>query len=416
MSQPRQPIYLQLDEYSKDSKYIEKSKSIYITSSRYKVEWWYQMVRRVIKACYEEPSIAYNFFMVDIYTAIKYGLKSIQDWIKIKQNSSQIDIDAEYLNIPLGEAEDAFFTLELFKSCQKNKKAFIPPTYHFSNIKSNMLENKKKTKDEIRLLVCDFAFSNTTSTGWESDNTVLLCMSATPHQYGFDRNVDYIETVGGGNSDETLRRIRELYWDYECDWIIIDGRSGGETIYNELTKFWEHPSRNNWNGHGFSVCRDMRLHDATNAKVKDLISRTVDPDAIQCVIPVYATDTSNDLMWQALLRQLTRGNIGLLIDSLFFEEMLEEKQYFHATNEERTNIKMPYVQTELLINEAVNLKRVTGGRGTIKLVEPKNGHKDRVICLAYGNAFVDKLENVIQYKSERSEEFDESDWEGIFCV
>lgn len=374
------------------------------------------MVKKVIKACFEEATIPYNFFMGDIYTAIKYGLKSKQDWVKIQKNSSQLDVDMEYRNIAVGEGEDAFFTLEQFKATQTLKQAFYPPTEHQILTRTEP-KNRAKGKGEVRLLICDFAFSNTTGSRGdydESDNTVLMCMSAVPHKGQYDRQVEYIETIGGGDSDSTLKRIRELYYDYDCDFIIPDGRSGGETLYNELTRPWEHPTRSGWNQSGFSVYRDMRVHTATKSKVDDLISRTVDPNAIQCIVPVYATDTTNDLMWRSLLTHLSRGDIRMLIDALIFDETLNSKKYFKLTNEERAQLKLPYIQTELLINEAINLKQNTLKTGRIQLKEPVKGHKDRIVCLAYGNAFVDKLENLAQYESERFEEFDESDWEGIF--
>lgn len=376
------------------------------------------MVKKVIISCFEEPIIPYNFFMADIYTSIKYGLKSKQEWAKIQRNSSQIDIDAEYLNIPLGEGEDAFFNLEQFKNCQTVREAFMPPTEK-QLITRTAPKNRAKKKDEVRIMVCDFAFTNTTNTAavaFESDNTVITCISGQLHNGEYDRVVERIETIGGGESKVTVQRIRELFWDYESDFLVMDLRSGGETLYNELTRPFKHPTRKNWNERGFTVCRDMRLHMIPKTKVDDLIHRTVDPNALQCIIPIVATDTSNDVMWRSLATHMTRGDIRLLIDELAYEETIDAKNYYNMTNEDRALLRLPYVQTELMINEAVNLRQNVLKGGKIQLKEPRKGHKDRIVCLAYGNDFIDKLENLTQYEAERYEDFNESDWEGIFIT
>ena len=64
-------------------------------------------------------------------------------------------------------------------------------------------------------------------------------------------------------------------------------RNGGEVMYNDLTKPRKHSQRseNEWNEHGFTVSTNLKYHTITQQKIEDLISRTIDPQAIPCLIP-----------------------------------------------------------------------------------------------------------------------------------
>lgn len=91
MLSPRQPMYLQKDEYASDKDYYEDGISIYITSSRYKTEWWYRLFKKTVEECFVNTRVIYNFFATDIFTSLKYGLKTENEWLKIKKNNNDLD-------------------------------------------------------------------------------------------------------------------------------------------------------------------------------------------------------------------------------------------------------------------------------------------------------------------------------------
>ena len=45
MLHPRQPLYLQKEEYAEDKDYYDEGISIYITSARYKAEWYFRLFK-----------------------------------------------------------------------------------------------------------------------------------------------------------------------------------------------------------------------------------------------------------------------------------------------------------------------------------------------------------------------------------
>ena len=394
MLHPRQSIYLQKEEYSQNSIYQEEGISIYITSARYKSEWYWRLFKRVVEESFMNRSVAYNFFAADIFISLKYALKTWGEWAKIKKTTNDLDVRAEYLNEVIGEAENAYFPHELLRKCQKLRKAFRPPT-------------------DI-----EFVNGETTTNKYEAnDNTVIECISGFYDKDEMICNLEYLETLSGGNSELTQKRIRELFYDYKADYIIMDLRSGGENYYNELTKPYDHPVRNKetWDKSGFCVVIDMNMHFLTDAKINELLNRKVDPNAKAVIIPVQGSSDFNDSMWRNLHKAMVDNKMRLLIsDTEFDAELTKRKDYYKMTNTERMREKLPFVQTELLVQEAISLRQEIR-EGKIKLKEPRSFTKDRIVTLAYGNMFFNKLENILS-KEAQQEEFDDSDWKNIILV
>lgn len=416
MLHPRQAMYLQNEEYIGDADYQEEGISIYITSARYKAEWYWRMFKRVVEESFINKKVPYNFFAADIFISLKYALKTWGEWAKIKKTTNELDVRAEYLNEVIGEAEDAYFPFELLKKCQKLHKSFRPPT-DVEFVNGSAEQFRKKKDNETRILSVDFAFSSTTNKYEANDNTVIECISGFYDKGEIVCNLDYLETLSGGNSELTQKRIRELFYDYKADYIVLDLRSGGETYYNELTKPYIHSirSREDWDETGFCVVADMSMHFLAEAKINELMTRTIDPKAKAVIIPVQGSSDFNDTMWRNLHKSMVDNKMRLLIDDVEFDvELSKRSDYFKMTSEQRMREKLPFVQTEFLVQEAISLRQEIR-EGKIKLKEPRSFTKDRIVTLAYGNMFFNKLENKLS-KDDQKEDFNDSDWNNIMLV
>ena len=416
MSHPRQSIFLQKEEYLQDADYYEEGISIYITSARYKAEWYWRLFRNVVAESFTNYKVSYNFFAADIFISLKYGLKTWGEWAKIKKTGNPLDMRAEYLNEVIGEAEDAYFPFELLKKCQKLRKAFRPPT-DTEFLSGTAKQNREKKNNETRILAIDFAFATTTNKYEANDNTVIQCISGFYDKGEMVSNLDYLETISGGNSELTQKRIRELFYDYKADYIVMDARSGGEIYLSLLGKPYIHPSRpsDRWDSSGFTVVNDMSLHFVSEAKVNEVESRKVDPNAKPVIIPIQGSSDFNDAMWRNLRNAMVDNKIRLLIDDVEFDnELVKQKDYIKMTSNERMREKLPYVQTEFLVQEAILLRQEIR-EGKIKLREPRSFTKDRIVTLAYGNMFLKRLENKFS-KQDQVEDFDESAWKNIILV
>lgn len=409
MAHPRQAVFKNLPEYVEDERWQEDCQSIYITSARFTSEWFWKLFKKVVYNSFRNKKISYNFFAGDIFLAMMFGLKTKADYYTAKQESSELEHRMEDLNEMLGEAENPFFSREKFKKNQIIKKAFKPPK--INNISgTSKLKNREKLPNETRLLFIDYAFANTTSKE-DNDNTIIGCMYGIYEDKKIQRGVEYITPYNASDTEGCDHKIRELFWDYQCDYIVLDLRNGGETNYNYLTKEWKHPERNvnNWNSHGFTVVRDIDLNVVPQGKIDDLISRTIDSQAIPCIIPIVATAELNSLMWLDIQKKINDNQIDFLIEDIEFEQNFEDvKGYFSMTSEEKAEMRLPYIQTMLLINEAVNLSQEWKD-GKVKLSEPRTGTKDRIVSCTYGNYVMSLIENKLS-KNDQDDDYDISDW------
>jgi hypothetical protein len=246
MAHPRQAMYLTLPEYQHEDgspleRWVEDCQECYITSARFKSEWFWTTFKNVVTECYNNKQTEYNFFAMDIFVLIKFGLKTVGDYFKSIKLSSPLEFAMEDLNEMLDVAEDAFFSLEDFKKNQLVKKAYKFPTIEEFNTHVD-LHNRPKRDGEIRLLWIDFAFANTTSSE-ENDYSIIGCTSLIPKDDKWIRLTDYITSHPASDSDGINLKIREMFWDYKADYIVFDCRNGGEVIYTDLTKPRIHPNR-----------------------------------------------------------------------------------------------------------------------------------------------------------------------------
>ncbi len=393
MRRPRQADFLRTnEEFKKNKRWIEQAKVTYITSNRYKTDWAYKEFTNCVTGYYMSQRISYKVFAFDIFNVIEEGLKTEEYLIESLRNDPEIIVRQELYNEAIGEAEDSFFSYKYFNNNQIIEKAFVPPSNIDLYVQKD-LGNTEKQDNEIRLVVTDYAFANTTS-NQKNDNTIILLMSLHWKGNRFERHVDYIEGYQASDSLGAVDRAKELFWDYQADYFIPDIRNGGETLYNRVTMPWDKEKMlGNRKACGLTVSTERDLQVVPDNKIQDLIDRTVDKNALPCIIPMIGTADLNAQMWVELKKQLESNNIKFLIPCQEKQTQLEDSgEYFDMTSEEFAQAMLPYGQVESLITEAINLSAEFKD-GRVKLREPRSMTKDRAVCLAYGNYIASKIEN-----------------------
>lgn len=411
MGHARQAKYLLNPKYN-TKRWQEPARSTYITSARYSYEWFYRKFCDTVVNYYTSKHDRYTPFAQDIFTAIEDGSRTWADYRKTKKSMSEVDFRMEVLNEMFTENEDAFFDYKSFKENQVLKECFQPPKIQdiFSDNKISMLN---KEPSEIRLVIADLAFTG--DSGKEkNDHTVFMCMSLHWKKFRFERHLDYIETRPGGGADKVVLRLKELFWDYQADYLVFDNRSGGEAIYDFLSKETEHPERGNlWNPCGFTVVQDKDLQVVPWGKIEELSNRTVDPNALPCLIPIIGTSDINSLGWQSLKKNLETNNIKFLIPMQDAKDVfVDNGEYFSMTSEDFALAVAPYGQTDETIQECVNLSAEYRD-GKVKLKEPRSGFKDRAVVLSYGNLISERLDTKYS-KSIQNRDFNVDDIEVVW--
>lgn len=401
MAHPRQAKYLNNQVYSSNRRWIEECQHVYITSARYQYEWFWKEFKKTFTRIFTDAKIKCNIFASDIFIAIENGLKTWGDYRNGK-NGSDADFRMEDLNEMISEGEDAFFNIKQFREAQVLTKCFRPLT-DLDYMLGKQIDFPSKQTDELRFVGVDYAFANTTGST-KNDNTIIICVSAKWENNHFVRSVDYIEGWDASDSIGACDRARILWYDYNGDYFIPDSRSGGEVLFNHLTEELYVPDRGSKAVYrGLTVSDKSQYQIVPDGKIKDYISRTIDKRAIQCVIPIIAQSDFNSACWFSLRKQLDCGNIKLLCSMQDYQSLIEDNgEYYKLSADELSKELEPYGQTDMMIIEAVNLQTSIHA-DKIKLTEPRNGTKDRVVILSYVNYIIDLIENEWNRQQQESD-------------
>lgn len=408
MGYSRPAKYLLKKEYQ-NKRWQEQFRTISITSARYQYEWFYREFKKTVVGYYNSKYEKFVPLAEDIFAAIAEGSRTWADYRKAKAAMSSMDFSMEVLNQMLGENERSFFNYKEFNENQTLSQAFVPPKLDDIYLQRD-LGNPQPEDTEIRLVGIDYAFANTTSTK-KNDATQIICMSLHWKNHHFERHVDYIEGHEASDSIGANNRCRELVWDYASKapefYVAPDTRSGGETLFNRMTMPWEHPQRGGyWDKRGFTVTNNLSLHVVTSAKLDDFRSRTVDHDAIPCIIPIIGSTQLNSACWSGLKKNLECNNIKFLCSSDKKQELLEDSgEFYRMTSEELADALYPHLMTENLIQEAVGLNTSITQNNEIKLTESGQNTKDLIVLLSYLSYVADRLEN------ERNKTLSDEDYE-----
>ena len=127
----------------------------------------------------------------------------------------------EDLNEMIGEADDAFFTIQSFRENQIIEECFRPLTSN--ELYMVDLDNfYPKEENEVRIVGVDYAFANTVKNSQLNDNTIIMCVSAKWRKNKFERKLEYIELHEASDSIGAADRARELFWIYHADYQVPD--------------------------------------------------------------------------------------------------------------------------------------------------------------------------------------------------
>lgn len=214
----RQPAYKSLPEYSTRRDLDEPVQTIYITSNRFANEWFFTLYKKFFVNQFKDTLNKYRVFNVDIFLGLRWGLRSYQWFLAQSKMMTELNYRMELLNETCGEAEDAYYSLDMFQQNRILKNRFVPPTIE-QVVKGEY--KRSKQENEYRFIIIDFAFSDSIKN--DTANTIIACGAIIHKNGGWIKRLDYMESYGGGKQrDESLLRIRELYFWYEANWIVYD--------------------------------------------------------------------------------------------------------------------------------------------------------------------------------------------------
>lgn len=394
---PRELDYLNNPKYKK---HVEGTQRIYISSAGYKHEWIYDEFKTYIKETYINQNNKFGFMAFDFKTALRENLKTEEDLEVDRKSFDPITFSIEYENLFFGENQNSFFKLDMFSNTRNIKKSFYPQHLLFDKNKKYI--NKKN--GEIRIMSVDTA----TSPGIYNDNTAIACFRLIATSEGYRRELVYMETHNGKSPIIQAQRIKQIYNDFLCDYIVLDMFQSGEGIYAQLGIVTYDEER----GKEYDALTVMQSDKIKPTLYEDLKSKTLTINAKPVIFPVKADVDFNDKAAFNLKEKLNSGLFCTLVDAREGEDFLTVKNKEFAISKDlsyKAWCLAPYVQISEFISECVNLEYdIVSGK--VRLKEAKRTHrKDRYTAVSYGNLFASFLDEKLLKEMDDSQD----DWANL---
>jgi len=378
---------------------IQDSVDVYISSSWLDPHWMWTVVDNAYESMIE--GTGQYLLAFDESIVLKHKIKSQAFFQKEKKKQDRITWECEFLNVRIKENQFAFFTYKMFNNNQHSRQVFYP------RITTDFLLGKKnpyaipKQQGEIRVIGADLSFI----TRKGNDRSVFTCMRLLPEtkKYkrsemndleisgGYRRIVPYIESMQGGEISKQAQRLRQLFEDFEADYISLDTRNAGISVYDCLARVMYDEERNI----EYSPLRCMND--------ESIAERIQSEGALDCIYAVNASQKLNSDIALDFLRVLEQEMINFLIPyEAAQEEILSRNEVYLSTPDSDVQFfyERPFLETQALITECIELSYEKKDSGVIVMKEGSTAHKDRYSSCSYASYVATLLEKDLFSVSE----------------
>lgn len=392
----RQTPYLMKKEFSHLK---EEPREIFISSAYHKSEWWFNETKKnIINLLKGHPS---GFLAMDLSVAIRHGIKTMRQIRNEISKMNEIIVLEEYLNIPWGENADAYFKLSMFTQLRNISQSFYPQREDIYNERKNPFD-LRRNDGEVRLVSCDIA----SRAGKANDLSITSCIRLNPTSKGYMRDLSYMESYPGINMSLQALRVRQIFHDFNADYLVIDIANAGISLYNDLGRLIRDDER----GTEYLPLTVMDHDSLDKSTIDELRNKTTGMNALPLIYPISATARLNSEIAIEMRDKLQKKMWNFLIDEKGAEEYLMSSKYKKEFNiadnsEIRAWYLSPYLQTSLMINECIGLSMKLLS-GNIKLTEASNARKDRYTSISYGNYFASLLDKDLVREGEDEDELE----------
>ena len=377
----RMPRYSELTKAQRLQEYAkERNKTLYLSSAYFTDHWSFTKCMDTFKSMLD-PKRKDFVCGLPYQLPIAEGLmdaESVQEEM-LETDFNEIKFAMEYEAVFWGSAEGAFFD---FNTVSKNRRIKYPmlPNDIAAKLKSDQnIRIQPKQQGEKRILSADIALM--ASTKHRNDATAIHITQLSPTKAGrYSVNLVYTEANEGFRTEDEALRIRKLYEEYDCDYIVLDVKNIGLSIFDFLSSDMNDPDTG-------------EIYPALNCcNNPDMAARCTTKNAPKVIWAINGSAKFNSDCALLLREGFKAGRIRLLENEYDGEKELDEIRMFGSLSpQDRAMFMMPYINTTLLINELVNLQHEESG-GLVKIYEKSKMRKDRYSSLSYNYYVAMQLE------------------------
>lgn len=382
---PRQPGYLRKPEYAHLS---EMNKEFYLSSAFYSASEMYEKVK-AYTANMLDPSLSYMVCDLPYMLSIKEGLLMRQQIINEMSEATFSDITflMEREGVFYGSADNALFDYKTLES----RRIIGDCLFSLDHYRLTKAKIPEKKNEEIRILSLDIALL--ASKKHNNDASAFIIHSGIPTSSNdYIDNIINIDTCEGLTTEELGLETMRRFYQYDCDYLAIDANGVGQAVLDYIMGADRYDPVFNETYGALNVMNNPDLED--RCKVKN---------APKVIYAIKASARTNNDMTLALRAGFQNGYINLLISDTNIEEKLSKIRGYGTLSEiQQASMKMPYIQTTLLINELINLTHDTNN-GLVKVKEKTGMRKDRYSSLQYGYALLQELSKGLKPKTNTND-------------
>ena len=398
----RQAPYVTSGNYIDVPDAIDEPVDIYISSSWLDNGHW---MWNLVDQAYKESFAGLNAILLafDESIVLKHGIKSLSQLRKEKKKQDPLTWRIEFLNERVKENTSAYFTYSMLQQNQRLKKPFYPRNSVDVRVGKKNKFDIPKQKGEIRVISCDMAFIENK----KNDNSIFTCGRLIPEytryrsgsddidkeiNNGYRVMIPYLMSVQGGDTVRQALKIRQLYEDFCADYIVLDLRNAGISIYDMLANIM------------YDDERDIEYAPLTCMNDDNVANRIRFEGAEERIFVISASQKLNSDIAVNFRHYLVDKKIDLLIP---FQDAQEEilsliPEYTEAPSaDDQIFFEAPFLETQALISETTELtyekKEQTG---VIVIREQGDNRKDRYTSVSYLCYFANKLAQDLSSKNE----------------
>ena len=358
LTAPRQPGYLSKPEYAH---LVERNIQMYASSAWYASHWSYDRFKSYFANMLDDTK---KYFCIDLpyQLSIKENLLSRE---QVEDEMSEADFDPISWEMEMGgfwagSNGDEFFNFEDISARRKIKNAFYPLEIY----KNHHISIPELMIRERRILSVDIGLMSSKKNN--NDSSSLWINSAVPTDNNdLMTNFVYSESHEGLTTDELGLIVMRTFYQYKCTDLVIDTNGQGLGVYDYLIKPQYDPEYN-VTYDALTCINDSVMAD--RCKIKG---------ANRVIWSIKANADFNTNAALSLRAGFQNGNINLLKTDVDIEDELKKiRGYKQFTSREQSLLKLPYVQTTLLVNELINLEHEVRGTN-IRIYERSGMRKDR---------------------------------------
>ena len=387
---PRLPGYTSKPQYAN---IYEENKELLLSSAWWADHWSYELYEGYVeKMLQNEGHFACN---LPYTVAVKYGLmtqkrvEQVLDDPSMTDEQFQMEYNANFVHLNDG----TYIKPSDITPNRTVVNAWYPPTsIQYAEEKNNRKKSweiPKTTNKELRVIGCDVAFANS-SNGKNNDNTIIHYAECIPKDDKYMIEIKYSEAMNGNTASLIALRLKRLFYDGLCDYIVLDVLGSGLAVLDILCEYT------------YDEERDIKYPPMKCFNLKDKEERCKYKEAVPCIYGIVADEKLNNEIAVTLKSSLQNHTLRFLVNEFDAEDYLyDHKDFAFKSNEEKVSLLYPYIQTTLMQTEIIKLRTELTRYG-IKLKEYGTNTKDRYSALAYLNKFIREKEGELKKKKTQS--------------